>query len=91
MFWNAKNTFGFDRINFKHLDKACTITTVSRFMKHAMWRMGLNPVVIPNGIPKCLLNRIDSSLSSKLRRGLASDLILAKVARWDRINAGIWP
>ena len=49
IFWNANNVFGFERINFKHLAKACTITTVSRYMKHIMWRMGLNPVVILNG------------------------------------------
>jgi len=83
IFWNANNIFGFERINFKHLAKACTITTVSRYMKHIMWRMGLNPIVIHNGIPKNLLNRVDLSLSSKLRKGLASDLILAKIARWD--------
>lgn len=83
LFWNANNTFGFDRINFKNLSKACTITTVSRFMKHVMWRMGLNPMVIPNGIPKSLLNRVDINLSSRLRKGLASDIVLAKIARWD--------
>ena len=66
LFWNANNTFGFDHINFKHLDRACTITTVSRYMKHIMWRMGLNPIVIPNGIPKSLLNRVDLSLASQL-------------------------
>ncbi len=83
LLWNANNTFGFDNINFKSLAKACTITTVSRFMKHAMWRIGLNPMVIPNGIPKSLLNRIDTDLSIKLRKGIASDLVLAKIARWD--------
>ncbi len=83
LFWNANNTFGFERVNFKQLDKACTITTVSRFMKHAMWRTGLNPVVIPNGIPKSLLNRIESGLSANLRKELSSDLVLTKIARWD--------
>jgi len=83
IFWNANNTFGFDHINFKHLDEACTITTVSRYMKHIMWRSGLNPFVIPNGIPKSLLNRVDLSLASQLRKSLHADLVLAKIARWD--------
>ena len=83
LFWNANNVFGFDRINFNYLAKACTITTVSRYMKHIMWQMGLNPIVIPNGIPKNLLNRIDLSLSAKLREGLESELVLAKIARWN--------
>jgi glycosyltransferase involved in cell wall biosynthesis len=83
IFWNANNVFGFERINFKHLAKACTITTVSRYMKHIMWRMGLNPVVVPNGIPRNLLNRVDPGLSNRLRKGLGADLVLAKIARWD--------
>jgi glycosyltransferase involved in cell wall biosynthesis len=83
IFWNANNTFGFDQINFSKLSKACTITTVSRYMKHLMWQFGLNPVVIPNGIPKNLLDPIDTSLSAGLRRSLSADLVLAKIARWD--------
>jgi glycosyltransferase involved in cell wall biosynthesis len=83
LFWNANNTFGFEKINFQSLDKACTITTVSRFMKHAMWRIGLNPVVIPNGIPKALLNRVDVSLSAHFRKELKADLVMAKIARFD--------
>ena len=83
IFWNANNVFGFERIDFKALNKACTLTTVSRYMKHIMWRMGLNPLVIHNGIPKNLLNRVDPELSSRLRRSLQSDLVLAKIARWD--------
>lgn len=83
LFWNANNTFGFEHIDFPELSRAATITTVSRFMKQTMWNLGLNPIVIPNGIPRFLLNRIDSSASAKLRQGLAADLILAKIARWD--------
>jgi len=83
LFWNANNTFGFEHIDFKRLAKACTITTVSRYMKHIMWRMGLNPIVIPNGIPKSLLNRVDTELSARVRNSLNCGLILSKVARWD--------
>jgi glycosyltransferase involved in cell wall biosynthesis len=83
LFWNANNVFGFERINFKNLNQECTITTVSRYMKHIMWQMGLNPIVIPNGIPRHLLNRIDLNLSHSFRQRLGSDLVLAKIARWD--------
>lgn len=83
IFWNANNIFGFERINFQQLEKACTITTVSRYMKHIMWRMGLNPLVIHNGIPRSITNRVDLGLSAKLRKGLGSDLVLTKIARWD--------
>jgi glycosyltransferase involved in cell wall biosynthesis len=84
MFWNANNTFSFDRVNWERLNLAVTITTVSRYMKHIMWGMRLNPLVIPNGIPKCLLEKIDDASCREVRNALNAELILCKVARWDR-------
>ena len=49
--WNANNLMGFDRIDWPRLDYCSQITTVSRYMKHLMWARGVNPIVIPNGIP----------------------------------------
>lgn len=83
MFGNANNTFSFNRIDWGRLGKAVTITTVSRYMKHTMWRMGLNPLVIPNGIPKCLLHKVDDKVADKVRQAFGADLVLCKVARWD--------
>ena len=51
MFWNANNTFGFWRIPWQELGKASTITTVSKYMKHKMWDLGLNSLVIPKRDP----------------------------------------
>ncbi|MBI4318964.1 MAG: glycosyltransferase [Chloroflexi bacterium] len=81
--WNANNTFSFDRIDWSRLSNAATITTVSRYMKHIMWKMGLNPLVIPNGIPKHLLNKVNQREASSLRKALGECLVLTKVARWD--------
>ena len=50
IFWNANNTFSFDRIDWGRLAQAAVITTVSRYMKHLMWGLGVNPLVIPNGL-----------------------------------------
>ena len=83
IFWNANNVFGFERINWKRLADSCTLTTVSRYMKHVMWRTGTNPLVIPNGIPKFLLNKVDTSLSANLRKNLGFKVVLSKIARWD--------
>ncbi|MDD4859704.1 MAG: glycosyltransferase, partial [Dehalococcoidales bacterium] len=83
MFWNANNTFSFQRIDWKRLKDASTITTVSRYMKHIMWRVGVNPLVIPNGIPRALLNRIDEMESARLRARLNAEIVMTKVARWD--------
>lgn len=83
MFWNANNTFSFDRIDWERLSSAATITTVSRYMKHLMWGMRLNPLVIPNGIPASLLHKASGQEARRLRESLGADLILCKVARWD--------
>jgi glycosyltransferase involved in cell wall biosynthesis len=83
MFWNANNTMSFDRINWGRLAYTTRITTVSRYMKHIMWRMGIDPLVIPNGIPSSLLGRVSSWAAERLRKSLDAELVLAKVARWD--------
>jgi glycosyltransferase involved in cell wall biosynthesis len=82
MFWNANNTFSFDRINWGRLSYVTTITTVSRYMKHLMWRIGLNPLVIPNGIPKSALRNVDNRMVNQVRKAAGADLLLCKVARW---------
>jgi glycosyltransferase involved in cell wall biosynthesis len=92
LFWNANNTFGFDRIDWRRLLYVNTITTVSRYMKIVMQKQGVDPVVIPNGIPKHLLDDVDLDATTKLSKSLNADLILTKVARWDpdkRWNAAV--
>ncbi|MDY6918363.1 MAG: glycosyltransferase [Chloroflexota bacterium] len=83
MFWNANNTFSFHRIDWARLSYATTATTVSRYMKHVMRRMGVNPLVIPNGIPKSLLETVDLKEVRDVRNALNADLLMCKVARWD--------
>ena len=85
LFWNANNTLSFNRIDWGRLNYTTRLTTVSRYMKHIMWGMGLNPLVIPNGIPKRLLEPVDGDKVHQLRQCLSIDggTVLAKVARWD--------
>ena len=83
IFWNANNTFGFNRIDWPRLTRNATITTVSRYMKYIMRGIGINPLVIPNGIPEALLDEIDDRKSIELRERTKSDLLLTKVARYD--------
>jgi glycosyltransferase involved in cell wall biosynthesis len=82
-FWNANNTFGFDRIDWRRLADNTSITTVSRYMKQLMRERGVNPLVVPNGIPEALLSRVDEELSNRLKDRLKADLLLTKVARYD--------
>lgn len=82
-FWNANNTFGFERVPWRELNETATITTVSRFMKQNMWRVGVDPHVIPNGIAAQWLKPCDRKSVNALKRLTAGRLLLAKVARWD--------
>jgi glycosyltransferase involved in cell wall biosynthesis len=83
VFWNANNTFGFHRVDWQRLRAAATITTVSRYMRHRMWNLGVDPVVIPNGLSSDDFLPPDRVALSKLRHHLAGRLVLTKVARWD--------
>ena len=82
-FWNANNSFGFERVPWPELDAAATITTVSRFMKHHMWRFGVDAHVIPNGIASQWLEPCDRGAVQNLKRATEGRLLLTKVARWD--------
>ena len=83
--WNANNTMAFHRVDWPRLSASAQLTTVSRYMKHIMWKMGLNPLVIPNGIPEDLLRRVSQTRVRELRRLLhARDAVLLfKVGRFD--------
>jgi len=83
VFWNANNTFGFDRVDWRRLARAATITTVSRYMRYTMWSLGVDPVVIPNGLPSDALRPPDPAALGMLARLTAGRLVLSKVARWD--------
>ncbi len=83
LLWNANNTMGFERIDWGRLGYVSTIATVSRYMKHLMWGRGVNPLVIPNGIPRRLLQRADERDVARLRRSLRKAVVLTKVGRWD--------
>lgn len=84
MFWNANNTYGFERIDWQRLAYTTRITTVSKYMKQIMLKMGINTLVIPNGIPKAFLEEADRRDVSSVKERLKANLILSKVARYHR-------
>jgi glycosyltransferase involved in cell wall biosynthesis len=83
IFWNANNTFSFDRISWDRLAAAAVITTVSRYMKYQLWEWGVNPLVIPNGLTADALAPPDREVVAALRSRLHNRILLSKVARWD--------
>src|ERR1035437_1645105 len=80
--WNANNVFSFWRINWPRLNFATTITTVSRYMKHRMWQEGVNPLVIPNGIPARALQPADPDHLAALRKVMGERFALLKIGRF---------
>ena len=82
-FWNANNTMSFHRINWARLAFTNTITTVSRYMKHIMWGVGTNPLVIPNGIPRQALQPVDEAAVARVREILGGSPLLFKIGRFD--------
>jgi glycosyltransferase involved in cell wall biosynthesis len=81
--WNANNTFGFEHLDFARLARAATITTVSRYMKHAMHVFGVDPVVIPNGLEPDAYAPVPRDAIRAFGARMSQRLLLAKVARFD--------
>jgi glycosyltransferase involved in cell wall biosynthesis len=81
--WNANNVMGFDRIDWSRLGYCSQITTVSRYMKHIMWGRGVNPVVIPNGIPADRIQDPDPNTVRALREAVGAEHVLFKIGRWS--------
>jgi hypothetical protein len=52
-------------------------------MKHLLWGYGVDPLVIPNGIPRRWLEPVDDHTATTIRRSLGQGPALLKVARWN--------
>lgn len=83
MLWNANNTFGFNLIDWPRLDAASTITTVSRYMKYRMRPLGVDPLVIPNGLDADAFVTPDREALVELHQRFAERPLLVKMARFD--------
>jgi len=87
MLWNLNSLMSLHRINWGRLNFVTTICTVSKYMKHRMWSYGVNPLVIPNGIPTRHLTPVEPKDVAKLRKiaqqGDPRRLFLFKIGRFD--------
>jgi glycosyltransferase involved in cell wall biosynthesis len=82
LLWNANNSYGFERIDWRTLGYVAEITTVSRYMRHLMWSWGVNPLVVPNGIPEAALDEVDAGEVRSLREAADSPCLAVKVGRF---------
>ena len=81
--WNANNVMGFERIDWPRLAYCSHLTAVSRYMKHIMWARGVNPIVIPNGIPSGQIREPDAQLLRALDGVFAGRELLFKIGRYS--------
>ena len=83
LLWNANNHFSFHRINWGQLAYTTTLMTVSRYMKHIMWDWGVNPIVVPNGIPSSLMARVSQAQVRAVRAAVNVPALLFKIGRFS--------
>ncbi|HEY9286461.1 MAG TPA: glycosyltransferase family 4 protein [Candidatus Dormibacteraeota bacterium] len=83
LLWNANNHFSFHRINWGQLAYTTTLMTVSRYMKHIMWDWGVNPIVVPNGIPSSLMARVSQAQVRAVRGAVNVPALLFKIGRFS--------
>jgi len=87
MLWNLNSLMSLHRINWGRLNYVTTICTVSKYMKHRMWAYNVNPLVIPNGIPRRHLDPINKDTAERLReiarQGDPRRMFLFKIGRFD--------
>jgi glycosyltransferase involved in cell wall biosynthesis len=57
--------------------------TVSRYMKHIMWRWGVNPIVVPNGIPGSMIARVSQAQVRAVRAAVNAQAFLFKIGRFS--------
>src|SRR6185437_8096288 len=87
LFWTANNSYGFDRIDWPRLASCVTINTISRYMRSIIRSHGVDAQVIPNGIPRELLEPIPRREANSVRRLIDPDkhvTLFFKMARWER-------
>ncbi len=81
--WNANNTYGFETIDWAALARAAHITCVSKYMKFELGLLGVEGVVIPNGIPPALSKTSSERDVLVLQRAMRGRRTLLKVGRFD--------
>ncbi|TMC22580.1 MAG: glycosyltransferase family 4 protein, partial [Chloroflexi bacterium] len=67
LLWNLNSLMSLHRVNWGRLSFVSTLCTVSKYMKHRMWSLGVNPLVIPNGIPTRHMDPVDEQAVQRLR------------------------
>lgn len=90
LFWNANNTYGLGAVDLATLERATTVTTVSRFMRAALAAAGVDAAVLPNGIAERWLRPVPLEDVRAMRAAFGDRPTLVKVARFDPDKRWDW-
>lgn len=82
--WNANNPYSFDRIDWARLARTNNLTAVSRYMRSILRARGVDAHVIPNGIPRPLVQHADCHRVRRLRSEGRARPFFFQMARWER-------
>lgn len=83
LLWNANNTYGWHRIDWRALQRAAAISAVSKYMKFELSLWNVPALVIPNGIDDQLLAGPDPEMVAEAKRAFGGRPTLIKVGRFD--------
>ena len=84
IFWHTSSAFGFDRVDAERLASAATITTVSRCMRRQLQGLGVDSVVIPNGLGTESYTPVPARQVYELAGRVTGRVLLVKLADWVR-------
>ena len=91
LLWNSNNTYGYREVDFRSLEQAAVVTTVSRFMRAETLRLaGVDPQILPNGIAERYLAPLPPHEPRMLRSAFGDRPTFVKVARFDADKRWLW-
>ncbi|NNM97946.1 MAG: glycosyltransferase [Candidatus Dormibacteraeota bacterium] len=80
--WNANNQFGFDQMDWPALAYTASVTTISRYMRVLVQARGIDPIIIPNGIPRAILKGPQGGQGGALMAAAAPRSTVLKIGRF---------
>lgn len=69
--------------NTQGLERSAVITTVSRYMKHQMAPLGVEVLIVPNGLSADAFQQLPRGACAALRRCFSDRTVVVKMARRD--------
>jgi glycosyltransferase involved in cell wall biosynthesis len=80
--WTTNSLYGLEGVDFATLSHAAGLMTVSRYMKHALRPLGIDPLVAQNGISSEAIVNVPPAQSRSLRKAFGDGIAMFKIGRF---------